>query len=267
MSNIAIIVDLETTGLNSSFDEIIEIGAIKVDLDSGETLEEFQTFSKPEDSLDPFIVKLTGINSKMLEGAPDNEDAVDAFLVFAENFPIWAYNAGFDSGFINNFTDEHRPFKDILTLARRAFPDLKNHKLITVGNHLGLSTKGSHRAIADCILSKEVLLLGLEYQLKTPKDYLANENGIFFGKVIVFTGELETMTRNTAMSHASLYGFLIGSGVTKKTNCLVVGTQDLDKLAGHEKSSKHRKAEKLIDDGVNIQIITEHNFLKIIQSD
>ena len=111
------------------------------------------------------------------------------------------------------------------------------------------------------------LLLGLEYQLKTPKDYLANENGIFFGKVIVFTGELETMTRNTAMSHASLYGFLIGSGVTKKTNCLVVGTQDLDKLAGHEKSSKHRKAEKLIDDGVNIQIITEHNFLKIIQSD
>ena len=88
MSNIAIIVDLETTGLNSSFDEIIEIGAIKVDLDSGETLEEFQTFSKPEDSLDPFIVKLTGINSKMLEGAPDNEDAVDAFLAFAENFPI-----------------------------------------------------------------------------------------------------------------------------------------------------------------------------------
>ena len=66
MSNIAIIVDLETTGLDSSFNEIIEIGAIKVDLESGETLEEFQTFSKPKDPLPPFIVRLTGINSKML---------------------------------------------------------------------------------------------------------------------------------------------------------------------------------------------------------
>ena len=267
MSNIAIIVDLETTGLDSSFNEIIEIGAIKVDLESGETLEEFQTFSKPKDSLPPFIVRLTGINSKMLKGAPNNKEAVDTFLAFAENFPIWAYNAGFDSGFINNFTNEHRPFKDILTLARRAFPDLYNHKLITVSEHLGLSTKNSHRAIADCRVSKEVLLLGLEYQTKTPKDFEANEKGIFFGKVIVFTGELETMTRNTAMSHASLYGFKVGSGVTKKTDCLVVGTQDLDKLAGHEKSSKHRKAENLIDDGINIQIISENNFLKIIQSD
>jgi len=267
MSNIAIIVDLETTGLNSSFDEIIEIGAIKVDLDTGETLAEFQTFSKPEDSLPPFIEKLTGIDSKMLKDAPDNVQAVNAFLAFAENLPIWAYSANFDSGFINNFTDEHRPFKDILTLARRAFPNLKNHKLITVAEHLGLSTENSHRAIADCNVSKEVLLLGLEYQTKTPKNFKANEKGIFFGKVLVFTGELETMTRNTAMSHASLYGFKIGSGVTKKTDCLVVGTQDLDKLAGHEKSSKHRKAEKLIDDGINIQIISENNFLKIIQSD
>ena len=101
----------------------------------------------------------------MLEGAPDNKEAVDAFLAFAENFPIWAYNAGFDSGFINKFTDEHRPFKDILTLARRAFPDLDNHKLTTVSvNIWAYPLKNSHRAIADCRVSKEVLLLGLEYQ-------------------------------------------------------------------------------------------------------
>ena len=265
MTNIAIIVDLETTGLDSSYDEIIEIGALKVNLDNGEIIGEFQTFSNPDIPLDQFIVDLTGITSKMLKGSPGNKDAVNAFLEFAEDYPIWAYNAGFDSGFINKFTDEHRLFKDILSLARRAFPELKSHKLINVVDHLGISTDGAHRAIADCMMSKEVLIKTLKYQTKLPKDYEINEKGVFFGKVIVFTGELETMNRDTASSYASLYGFEIGSGVTKKTSCLVVGTQDLEKLAGHEKSSKHRKAEKLIDDGISIEIISEKKFLDMIK--
>ncbi len=299
MPNIAIIVDIETTGLDSSWDQIIEIGAIKVDLDNGEILDKFQTLTKPDDTwafsyeegdegnevenddeleplkLDPCIVELTGITDEMLEGAPSNPDAVDLFLEFAQDLPIWAYNAGFDSKFINKFTEVHRPFKDILALAKRAFPNLENYKLATVAEHLEISTDGAHRSIADCLISKEVLLAGIRFQIKNPDiyhhgfkagDYKPKEEGIFYGKSIVFTGALETMTRDGAANHASQYGFKIGASVSKKTDYLVVGVQDLSTLAGHDKSTKQRKAVELIAEGGNIQVITEAEFLRLIQS-
>lgn len=294
MANIAIIVDLETTGLNSTLDQIIEIGAIKFDLDTGEVLDSFQTFSMPDEvyefdyenddeeinpepfELDPFIVKLTGITEDMLDGAPSNVDAVCAFFEFAEDYPIWAYNAGFDSKFLNQHTEEHRSLRDIIPVAKRAFLGLDNYKLATVGAHLGVSTEGAHRAIADCLISKEVLVRGLKVQgvdLSSPhyqhhgfkvSDYAAKEDGIFYGKTIVFTGALVSMTRESAAETASKHGFNIGASVSKKTDFLVVGVQDLQLLAGHDKSTKHRKAEELIDNGLRIEIITESDFLKLI---
>jgi DNA polymerase-3 subunit epsilon len=296
MANHVIIVDLETTGLNSGRDQIIEIGAIKLDLDAGKVLDQFQTFSKPDDTyafsydqddegndiendeelepirLDPFITELTGITDEMLEGAPSNPDAVDAFFHFAGDLQIWAYNAGFDSKFLNNHTEAHRPLKDILSLARRAFPELQNHKLATVAEHLNLSIDGAHRALADCLMAKEVLIQGIQFQIENPdpfhygfkvSDYLPKEEGVFYGKTIVFTGALETMTRDGAATHASQFGFKIGSSVTKKTDYLVVGIQDLSTLAGHDKSTKQRKAEELIADGVSIEILTENDFIRI----
>nr|SPS05500.1 protein of unknown function [Candidatus Nitrotoga fabula] len=47
---------------------------------------------------------------------------------------------------------------------------------------------------------------------------------------------------------------------------MVVGIQDLFALAGHDKSTKQRKAEELIAEEVNIQTITEDQFLELIQS-
>lgn len=297
MPNIAIIVDLETTGLDANYDQIIEIGAIKIDLESGEIIDKFQTFSLPESNyvfeeegdvdedgfivspfkLDPFIINLTGITDEMLIGAPSNANAVESFFKFADSYPIWAYNAQFDSKFLNQHIDEHRSLRDILVVARKTFPELKNHKLSTVANHLNISIEGAHRALADCLISKEILIKGLQLQKLHPElvqyhnfkasDFIANEQGIFYGKTIVFTGSLTAMSRETAADHASKYGFKIGSGVTKKTDYLVVGVQDLDKLAGHEKSLKHRKAEELIKNNFSIKIITESNFISMITSD
>ncbi|ANJ00410.1 hypothetical protein A8O14_10190 [Polynucleobacter wuianus] len=292
MGNLAIIVDLETTGLDGGSDQIIEIGAIKVDLDTGEVIDQFQTFTKPDDvytyfgdedeefdeedvepdRLDPFIVELTGITDEMLEGAPSNPEAVEAFFQFAGDLQIWAYNAGFDSKFLNVHTEEHRPLKDVLALAKRTFPNLTNHKLATVAQELNISIEGAHRAIADCLITKEVLLKGIQFQIENPhpfhhgfkaSDYRPKEEGMFFGKIIVFTGALVTMTRDGAATHASQFGFKIGSGVTKKTDYLVVGIQDLSTLAGHDKSTKQRKAEELIAEGVNIEILTENDFIRM----
>jgi DNA polymerase-3 subunit epsilon len=54
--------------------------------------------------------------------------------------------------------------------------------------------------------------------------------------------------------------------VTKKTTILVVGDQDVARLAGHEKSSKHRKAEQLVAEGQQIRIIRESDFKTLVRT-
>jgi DNA polymerase-3 subunit epsilon len=65
---------------------------------------------------------------------------------------------------------------------------------------------------------------------------------------------------------AASVGCQVAAGVTKKTTILVVGDQDISKLAGHEKSAKHRKAELLVAEGYPIRIIRETDFKALVQS-
>jgi DNA polymerase-3 subunit epsilon len=64
---------------------------------------------------------------------------------------------------------------------------------------------------------------------------------------------------------AASIGCDVRDGVAKETTLLVVGDQDLRRLAGYEKSSKHRKAEELIERGQQIRILGERDFLKIFE--
>ena len=66
--------------------------------------------------------------------------------------------------------------------------------------------------------------------------------------------------RREVVDLAPAIGCQVDSEVTRKTTILVVGDQDIDKLAGHEKSTKNRKAEELISQGVPIRIIKERDF-------
>jgi DNA polymerase-3 subunit epsilon len=59
-------------------------------------------------------------------------------------------------------------------------------------------------------------------------------------------------------------GCTVDKGVNRKTTIFVVGDQDIKKLAGHEKSSKHRKAEKLITEGCPIRILQENDFKELV---
>ena len=89
-----------------------------------------------------------------------------------------------------------------------------------------------------------------------------NPEGPLFGEVLVFTGAL-SMPRHEAADEASAAGCEVASSVSKHTTLLVVGDQDIRKLAGYEMSSKHRKAEELIAQGQKIRIIAESDFKRI----
>ena len=70
--------------------------------------------------------------------------------------------------------------------------------------------------------------------------------------------------RREAADLAASIGCTVAAGVTKKTTLLVVGDQDITRLAGKEKSSKHIKAEQLIKKGQSIRILKESDFKELV---
>jgi DNA polymerase III subunit epsilon len=90
-----------------------------------------------------------------------------------------------------------------------------------------------------------------------------NPEGQLAGEVLVFTGAL-SIPRKDAADMAAEVGCQVDPGVTKATTLLVVGDQDVRKLAGREVSSKQRKAEELIKKGQSIRILRESDFRQLV---
>lgn len=85
----------------------------------------------------------------------------------------------------------------------------------------------------------------------------------FRDKVVVFTGPLESMKRYEASSIIYKLGGTVGSSVTKKTEVLITGIKNRAKMDSSYKSTKLRKAERLINEGQDIEILSEEEFLSL----
>ena len=73
--------DVETTGLNSEDDMIIEIGATKLNIDD-ESYEPYSELINPGVSISEFITELTGISDKDVEDSPVIDEIIDNFTDF-----------------------------------------------------------------------------------------------------------------------------------------------------------------------------------------
>jgi len=91
-----------------------------------------------------------------------------------------------------------------------------------------------------------------------------DKNHIFYNKSVVFTGELMTIDRKSAMQNVVDLGGMVKSTVSSKTDYLVVGIQDKALVGEDGMSSKERKAYELKAKGHHIQIIGEDDFLEIL---
>ena len=146
--------DLETTGLSSANDRIIEIGAVV--MKNGEELDRFQTFVDPQRPLEKKIVELTGITDEMLKGAPKIEEVLPEFLKFVNGRVLVAHNSDFDTGFIRAACARQRlPYTytaaDTLILSQNMLPQLNKFKLDIVSNALSLPDFNHHRAADDAV--------------------------------------------------------------------------------------------------------------------
>ena len=129
--------------------------------------------------------------------------------------------------------------------------------MIAAAKEAGLDLDGWQKRVALPINPANLFGREMLGSLKT------NPEGALFGEVIVFTGALE-ITRAEAAALAANIGCNVGDGVTKKTTLLVVGDQDIAKLLGSDKSTKHRKAEHLIGCGQSIRILSETDFKQMV---
>jgi len=103
-----------------------------------------------------------------------------------------------------------------------------------------------------------------EWALRSHIRPVQSHTGPLAGEFIVFTGALEIPRREAADLAASIDCTVVAN-VTKKATLLVVGDTDVDLLAGHSKSSKHRKAEEMASKGLLIRIIRETDFKELTE--
>ena len=154
--------DLETTGLSSRLDRIIEFGAVK--MKNRDVIERKQMFINPKRNIPANIMNLTHINQSDVDFASPIEDVIDELLDFIGDAILVAHNARFDVGFMNAACREtgrpelSNPIIDTLPLSQ-AMIDSKRYNLGSVCRHYGVSYdgEGAHRADYDAEVLSQVL--------------------------------------------------------------------------------------------------------------
>jgi DNA polymerase III epsilon subunit family exonuclease len=157
-----VFVDLETTGLRSRNDRIIEVAGLRV-ATGGEVVGAFHELVACDFPVPSFITAITGITDDMLIGKPPIEAVLPRFFDFLSDLPVVAFNAPFDMGFLRVGAERmgrqlRNPSLCALQLARRKLPDLLSHRLEAVADHLGFDIEQSHRALDDCELGLKVFI-------------------------------------------------------------------------------------------------------------
>lgn len=287
-----VMVDIETTGLKSYEDDIIELSAIR--MRNNEVDQTFSTLIQPRKPISPFITNLTGISNSMVVNAPIIDQVMPKFLDFLSEDIVLGYNVGFDLGFIYDHSVQlfNYPVKndylDVLRIARKLIHNTPNHKLGTMAQFYGISYEGAHRGLTDCFITVDVYHKLYEearlrfeseqafkqsfytksYPQRVNVDDLKAQTDDFnplhplFNKTLVFSGDLEKMTRESAMQAALNKGAILGKSVTLKTDYLIVSKKDLSR---QNKTVKFKKAEEYANRGEKIKIISEQIYYQLLE--
>ena len=163
LDSVFVVFDIETTGLNPKNDNIIEIGAVKIS--NRKVIDSFSTFVHIDKKLPGKIIELTSITDDMLQGQPEIDEALPAFLDFAKGCVLVAHNAKFDLGFIKekakvlSIENYNPPVLDTLELSKALIKDVKNHRLNTLTKKLGINLINHHRAVDDANATGQLLII------------------------------------------------------------------------------------------------------------
>ena len=277
-------IDVETA--NADMASICQVGVAT--FRRGVLTAEWKSYIDPEDYFDPVNVSIHGITEKTVLGQPTLPDSVNDVLQRLEQDVVVSHTH-FDRVAVHQSFGRYglRPpdctWLDSARVARRTWSQCaeRGYGLQKLCQFIGYDFK-AHDALEDAKAAGYVLLAAIEESGFTVSDWLrrveqpidfnasarpltrqGNPDGPLFGEILVFTGSLDIARREAANLAASV-GCEVANRVTKQTTLLVVGDQDVRRLAGHGRSSKHRKAETLIAAGHQIRILRETDFRKLV---
>jgi DNA polymerase-3 subunit epsilon len=277
-------IDVETA--NPSMSSICQIGVATYR--DGVLVKEWQSLVDPEDYFDFMNVSIHGIDEEDVVGAPTFPQIAEELWLVLGN-AVAVCHTHFDRVAISQASARYgvvppnRQWLDSARVARRTWQDIawRGYGLGPLCERLGYKFK-HHNALEDAKAAGHVLLAAMQTSGRDLQGMLdrvtrpidptsraksvardGNPEGPLCGEVVVFTGALD-IPRKEAADLAASIGCTVTPSVTKKTTLLIVGDQDVTKLAGHEKSSKHRKAEELIVSGASIRILKESDFKELV---
>jgi len=281
-------IDIETA--NPDLSSICQIGVVQ--FHNGAIARRWKTFVNPEGYFDPANVSVHGITEADVAHAP-TFSAVAGELHGYLTASIVCHHTAFDRTSVLSAHARHSiplpevRWLDTARVVRRAWPDRSRsgYGLRPVAEMLGI-TFTHHDAEEDARVAGEILLHAITLSGLSAAEWLAcasrpisshspgytesharegNPEGPLHGENVVFTGAV-SLSRRQAADMAAEAGCDVGNSVTKSTTLLVVGDQDIARLAGHTKSAKHRKAEELIAKKQPIRILRETDFLALIEA-
>ena len=158
-----VVFDFETSGFSVRFNEIIEIGAVKIK--NGIKIDEFSTFVCPSRRISQVITNVTEITNDDLANAPTIEEVLPAFAEFIEGAILVAHNALFDMGHLYYQLKKYGLYKhdypciDTLQMAKAMYSDiLKRFNLKDVAKGLKVDLEQQHRALHDAHSTSNVLM-------------------------------------------------------------------------------------------------------------
>jgi len=280
-------IDVETA--NADYSSICQIGI--AEFENGKIIDKWSSLINPESYFDPFNVSIHKIKESDVINSP-TFDKLHPELAKRLEGKITIHHMPFDRTALNRVCQEYNlpvlntQWLDSAKIARRTWEQFayKGYGLKNIADFLDISFD-HHDALKDAMTAGIIVYKACELTEMQIDDWLirvgkpinldisntsssstikqdGNPEGALYGENIVFTGAL-SIPRKEAAAIAAQIGCKVLENVTQKTTILVVGTQDSTRLAGYDKSSKHRKAEGLIEKGKQIKILTENDFINM----
>ena len=162
------ILDIETTGGQFNEEGITEIAIYK--FDGHEIVDQFISLVNPEIPIQPFVVKLTGINNEMLRSAPKFFEVAKRIIEMTNDSVLVAHNADFDYRILR--TEFRRLGYDFnvktlctVALSQRLLPEQPSHSLGKLVRALGIPMADRHRASGDAMATVKLFKMLLDKDL------------------------------------------------------------------------------------------------------